>query len=365
MKLVIYLPDLHVGGVPIVYIRLIPSLIALGVDVSILVNRRSGELIDRLPPSVDVLELGVDRQLKALPKLVPFLKEHKPDIILTAIEHMHIMTVLARLASGSKVKHLAVQHNPLSQQAKRPGLTFKILPVLYRFLLPLANGIAAVSKGVADDLSARAGIARSRIDVCYNGVVDARFDGLSEGELPPAWPETTSPLLINVGRFARQKDQQTLLRAFALVRSQPSPELVLLGGGEDEGRLRELARELGVDQRVHFLGYCANPLPAIKAADVFVLSSIYEGHPLVLLEALALGTPVVSTNCPYGPSEILADGKFGHLAPVGRPDALAEAIEKSLANPADKTELMAHGRAFTVENSAEQHVEIFKSLLKT
>lgn len=362
-KLVIYLPDLVGGGVPILYLRLAPYFSAAGYSVRFLVNQNKGELVESLAPGIDVIELGASRQLFALPRLIPFLKKEKPDILLSAIEHMHIMASLARLFVRSNTRHIVTQHNPLSQQAQRPGLDFKLLPLLYRLVLPFADAIVAVSKGVADDMAQRAPLDRKRVEVLYNGVVTDDFDIRASQPLPTNWPQSDGPILITVGRLAPQKDHITLLRAVAAVKRLPPPDLVFVGTGNLREKLAALASELGIGDRVHFLGYSDNPLPAVKNADLFVLSSIYEGFGLVLVEALACGTPVVSTNCPHGPDEILDGGRYGRLTRVGDHLALARAIEETLDNPPDRELLKQRGRQFSVRQCAEQHITLFERVL--
>lgn len=362
-KVTIYLPDLIGGGVPILYLKLAPWLIKAGFDISFLVNKKRGELADSIPPGIEVIELGASRQLTALPKLVRFLRANQPDLILTAIEHMHVITILARLLVRPKTRHVMTQHNPLSQQAMRPGLDFKVLPLLYRLTAPFANAIVAVSKGVGDDMAKHAHLRRDRIQVIYNGVVDEHFDDAMNAPLPANWPQTDAPIILNIGRLAAQKDQRTLLRALAKLNGKPEPHLVILGSGPLEQELRQLAVELGIDHRLHLLGYSDAPLAALKAADIFVLSSIYEGLGLVLIESLACGTPVVSTNCPYGPEEILDGGKYGRLTPVGDADALARAIEETLSDPPDPAVLSQRGREFSVEHCAQEYAELFDRVL--
>jgi glycosyltransferase involved in cell wall biosynthesis len=204
------------------------------------------------------------------------------------------------------------------------------MPRLLRIGFRFADRIVAVSEGVADDLAATIGLPRARIDVIYNPIDFARLRSAATGTARVDWPAGTGPKLLSVGRLIEQKDLPTLLRAVARL---PHARLLVLGDGEARAGLEALARELGVVERVHLPGFVDNPFPLFKMADAFVLSSLWEGLPTVLIEALALSPHVIATDCPSGPREILEAGRWGALVPVGDPAALAQAIESELALP--------------------------------
>jgi glycosyltransferase involved in cell wall biosynthesis len=360
-SLVIYLPDLAMGGVPLLYIRLIPHWTAAGFQVSLLLDRKTGPLLDRVPVGIPVIELGAKRQLTATPLLRRFLRAKRPDILLCAISQMNVTAVIARALAGTRTRLVVSQHNPLSVLAKRPGFAHRSLPLLHRFVIPGADAIVAVSKGVADDMTASGSIPRDRIEVIYNGVVDPDF--IAGREAPPqAELATPGRRIVSVGRLAEQKDYATLLHAFAQL-PDPDLQLLILGEGPLRAEYEALARELGVADRVRMPGNMPNPLPEIRTADLFVLSSRYEGFPLALIEALACGTPVVSTNCMFGPSEVLEDGRFGTLVPVGDPAALARGIADALACPADREMLRAQGETYSVQACAAEYAGLFDRLL--
>jgi len=361
-SLVIYLPDLHTGGVPRLYLNLVPFFVEAGFSVTLLLDRRAGALLESLPANVPVIELGVKRQLLAVPKLRAFLRQHKPALLLSAIEQMNVMAVVARALAGTDTRLIVSQHNPLSVQAQRGGLAWKALPVLYRLVVRHADMIVAVSRGVAQDLVATASLPSRRVEVIYNGVVGPDFADRRDAEASLEFVPDGRQAIINVGRLADQKDHATLLRAFAML-ADPQLYLLLLGEGPSRVELEALARELGIAERVLMPGAVSNPLPAIKAARLFVLSSRYEGFPLVLIESLACGTPVVSTDCPFGPDEVLEGGKYGTLVPVGAPQALADAIAAALAAPVDPVDSIARGEHFSLERCASRYVNRFRELL--
>jgi glycosyltransferase involved in cell wall biosynthesis len=208
-------------------------------------------------------------------------------------------------------------------------------PYLQRTFYPWASSVVAVSRGAADDLARTSGLPRDRVQVVYNPVITPTMIALA-GQTPdhPWFAPGQPPVILGVGRLTRQKDFPTLLRAFAEVRRRRAARLIILGEGEDRSALEALARELGVAGDVALPGFRDNAMAYMARSALFVLSSAWEGLPTVLIEALAAGTRVVSTDCPSGPREILEDGRLGLLVPVGDPAALAEAMIDTLDQPA-------------------------------
>lgn len=364
-SIAIYLPDLSGGGTERLHLGLAPLFVNAGYEVTLLLDQLRGDLIGAIPETVKVEVLGANRQLAALPRLLKFLNRIKPDILITNMEHMSVVAICARLLSSSRTRIVVCQHNTLSEQAKRNDLRFRLLPQMFRFLLPRADAIVAVSAGVADDLTKSCGVSRDRISVIHNGVIGSDFETRSKGRVLDYWSEAPDQKsIIAVGRMVPQKDYANLLQAFAIASKRADLRLLILGDGPERAKLLALRDALGLRLKVQMPGFLENPLPYIANADLLVLASRFEGFGLVLAESLACGTPVVSTDCPSGPAEILERGRFGRLVPVGDAPALAEAILSALESNVDREALIQRGREFSTDRCARHYLNLFDRLLR-
>jgi len=363
--LVVYLPDLAGGGAERLHLGLAPVFIAAGLQVTFLVHRRRGELLNVVPADVRVVSLDAARPLAALPRLVAFLRRERPEFLVANAEHMNIVAIWAKRLSAAPTRVVVVQHNALSRQAERPGVQFKALPLLYRRFLRRADAIVAVSHGVARELEAICRLDPGSVQAVHNGVVDQRFAARAAAPVAHPWLDGRAGVLIAVGRMVAQKDHATLIRALARAVETRDLRLVILGDGPLRGELSSLAASLGVADRVDMPGFVENPLPFISRSAALVLSSRFEGFGNVLAEALACGAQTVSTNCPFGPSEILADGRFGRLTPVGDPESMAKAILLALDEPIDPGLLRSRGAAFSTQACASQYLSMFDGLARS
>ena len=282
-----YMHDLSGGGVERMRLLLIDALRARGRHVLLVVQSADGPLKALLPADLPLVVLGHGTTWAGLPGLVRFLRTRRPDVLVSSLDHNNIAALLAKCFSRTGTRLVMCQHNALSAETAL-GWKYRLVPILYRLLHRVADGIVAVSNGVADDLSATAGIARRRITTIYNPVIGP---GFQERAAPP--PETrwlgdrSRPTLVFAGRLTEQKDPRTLLEAFALLLPFVPARLLILGDGPLRAELEETARELGLSGSVSFAGFQSNPLPWISQASALVLSSRYEGLGNVIVEALA------------------------------------------------------------------------------
>jgi glycosyltransferase involved in cell wall biosynthesis len=282
-------------------------------------------------------------------------------VILARLEGAGVITLAAARLLRNSPRVVVSSHNTLSRHTPQSARWKErwLLPHAVRWLYPRADGIVAVSEGVADDLARVARIPRSRITVIHNPIVTDEL--LAGARVPPEHPwfaEPEPPVLVAAGRLTQQKDYPTLLRAFRGAREARPLRLVVLGEGEERVHLEALAGELGVAADVDFLGFVANPYSLMAAASLFVMSSAWEGFGNVLVEALACGTPVVSTDWPSGPAEILEGGRHGRLVPVGDAEALGSAMLAALAEPPAPDLLKARAADFGTREAIERYREV-------
>ncbi len=328
------------------------------VRVVELTRWRGAHPLARLPRRVQLL--------LAMPLLARRLRRTPPRVLLSAASHVHAPALLARRLAGSDVpvvlrisNHLTRDRGDGSPPAKRP-----LARLLARRLYFDAGAVIAVSAGVGDDLARATGYPRERIVTIYNPIpADALRRRACEPLAHPWFAPGEPPVVLAAGRLVRQKDYPTLLRAFAKVRAVRETRLVILGRANRPKRLaalKALARELGIETDVDFAGYVREPAPYFAAAAVLALSSAWEGLPGVLIEAMACGCPVASTDCPSGPREILDGGRYGPLVPVGDADALAVAILSVLERPPPRGLLAARADEFGVSRAVDRYLEVLR-----
>lgn len=396
-----YLPSLAGGGAERSTLRLVDGLIERGYAVELVVNHATGPYLEKLPPAVTLIELKRGSKWRVRLKLLKLLADVRPGIIWRALGRRkpvlkiqflgalmdYLATTQARVVVGvlydanlllacasacrpvgppivvsvrnviSKVVELRCQRND--------GKAWADLPLLMGYLYPKAERIIAVSNGVADDLSEIADIDRARIETIYNPVVSAEIDAAARQVIGHPWFDASAiPVIVAAGRLEPQKDFATLIAAFASLRKSRDARLMILGTGWMKESLAEQAKSLGIEADLAFIGWVADPASYIARADLFVLSSRFEGLPGVLIEALACGCPIVSTDCPSGPREILEDGRYGSLVPVGDVEALAVAIDETLSADIDRAVQKQRSRFFSVGTAVDTYERLFDALIE-
>jgi len=348
------------GGISHVMRNLMHAMADEGVRVDVLINHRGNSDLHLLRPDVRVVELGRPGLFSEFPALVRYLRETDPSVILCNRERATRYAVRARKVAslstplfirvGTTLSIYLQRRGPVQRWLRRFSLIF-----YYRRV----DGVIAVSEGVARDVARLTGVSRDRIHAIHNPTVPVDFDERASEPVDHPWFGSGNlPVILAVGRLARPKDYPTLLRAFARLRERIECRLVILGEGKERAHLETLASALGVSEYVDLPGYAPNPFCYMRRASLFVLSSVWEGSPNVLIEALAAGTPVVSTDCDNGPREILADGRYGILVPVGDPDALAEAMGFALENPSDSGFLRSATDRYRAERNVREYLRV-------
>lgn len=353
-------PDAH-GGITPVVANLSEGLLARGYRVDLLVRlpRQRGHLPAELPPGLRIIDLKSRRKLTTALATVRYLRRERPRVLLAAGHRFNIAALWAARLAPSVPVYLSV-HNNISAEAGSGRRLQRRLQVVARNY-PRACGIVTVSRGVARDLIDNCGIDAGLVRTIYNPVISERFRSMAAAA-PPAhdWFNESVPIIVAVGRLTRQKAFDHLLHCFAALRQRRPCRLIILGEGPDRPQLEQLVAQLGLTEQVWMPGFVANPYPFMRIASLLVLSSIFEGLALVLVEAMALGTPVVSTDCPSGPAEVLEDGRYGTLVPVGDREAMVAALDRVLDTPVDKALLSSAVDRFTVENVVSQYEEFLQ-----
>lgn len=329
-KLAILAPLKAWGGIERKLVTLCKEFVKHDVHPQLLLTR-GGQIPypEDLPADVEVIDLGSRGKRDGVLKFARYLKQQRPDAVLTAKDHSAKVAIVARALTCPSCPVFVKVTNTLSQTLRRP-----VKRSVARLLYPHANRLIAVSHGVRDDLIEHFRVPADRIDVIYNPTVTECIHERARQPVDHPWfndPDT--PLILGVGRLTPQKDFASLIRAFAILRAERPARLVILGDGPLRETLRALARDLGVAEDVDLPGYAYDPIPYMARASVFALSSRYEGLANVIIEALAAGAPVVSTDCPSGPREILQGPMRDALVPVGDSAGLANALLNTLRCP--------------------------------
>ena len=316
-RLALFLPTLDDGGAERVMLQLAASFSARGRAVDLVVAVAGGPLDGQVPAGPRVVNLDAPRTILALPGLIRYLRRERPRALLSTLEHANVLAVGAGAFAGTGVPIVLREANVLLPRAEL-GRQARLLRGLMRRAYRAADRIVAVSRSVATSLTAELGLDAGRIRTIYNPIVTAALYEKATASLDDPWfASGAPPVVLGVGRLAPQKDFATLIRAFAHVRAGREARLVILGEGPERRPLEELARQLGVAADVKLPGYDHNPFRYMSRASVFALSSVYEGLPGALIQAMACGCRVISTDGPGGAREVLGNGGNGGNGTIG------------------------------------------------
>jgi glycosyltransferase involved in cell wall biosynthesis len=332
-RVAIFTANMDGGGAERAMLKLAGGIAGHGYDVDLVLSRAEGHYLQEVPDAVRIVDLRAKRVLLSLPGLVRYLRRERPAAMLTSMNYVNIVGIWARTLSRVDTRLVVNEQNALSLEAAHsPRRRHRQMPRLIRRFYPWADGVVSVAQGTADDLVHTAGLRPAHVEVVHNPIVTPELRAMAEEPLDHPWfgPDEP-PVLLAVGRFTQQKDFGTLIRASSRVLERGDARLLILGDGPERPHLEALVSTLGLNASVSLPGWVGNPYPYMVGAAAFVLSSRWEGLPSVLIEALFCGAPVVATDCLSGPSEILEDGRYGLLVPVGDEDALAEGIAAALA----------------------------------
>lgn len=357
-RIAIFVPDLAGGGAERMIVNLANEFTRRGLDTVLILAKQDGPNCQSLSTAVRVRELGVSfTDPRVLFALTRALRMERPSALLTAMTYPNIAGIIARRIVGHRFRLIISERTVLTRQSRaRSLLREKLKPFAARRLYRFADRIVAISNGVAADLVENIGVARSKVDVIYNPASEPTTEGSHAPPTHPAFRRDRIPVILGVGRLAPEKDFGMLVRAFAQLRKNRLARLVILGEGPERAALEALATDLEVADSVWMPGYVGNPYAYMAHSSVLALSSRWEGFGNVLVEALACGCPVVSTDCPGGPQEILDGGTFGLLVPVGDPLAMAEALQRAIDSPRHTERNRSRARKFSVKAAADAYL---------
>ncbi len=363
----IFLPALAGGGAERAMLYLAIGLADRGWRVDLVLAQAKGDYLGHVPPEVRLIDLQA-----TFPVLISktialrhYLQKERPAILFSALD-IFSSALLARWSATVSTRIIMCVQTYLSEQFRdHQGKTFgKARSQMVRWLYPKSDAIVAASWGTAKDVAELTHLPLNRIHIIYNPVVTPDIFQKSAEPLAHPWFEPGAPpVILGIGRLVSQKDFFTLIAAFAKVREIRPARLIILGEGEQRSQLQDFIQQFGLEQEVALPGFTENPYAYLSKAALFVLSSRFEGFGNVVAEALACGTPIVATDCPSGPAEILEDGKYGTLIPVADSTAMTTAILEALDLPIDRTALKARSRLFERDRIVDQYLTLMDSLL--
>ena len=393
-KIAVLLPSLEGGGAERSMLNLATGFLAAGREVDIVLCQAKGAFLDEIPAGATMIELEATGGLRArwiiarsnlqdffvrlrpvllakktapevarIRSLQRYIVASQPDVILSALPYANLSAIWAKELSGSRVPVIVSERIALLSYCAAPSNSrkwrWRYLPELVRRTYPRADRVIAVSDHVANELITTIGLSKDSVVAVPNPVVDGALRACAQQALVHPWfTQDGPPVILAAGRLTEQKDFATLIHAFAAVRTDREARLVILGEGRLRDDLEQLVCTLGIQADVCMPGFVENPFQYMARASVLVLSSAYEGLPGVLIQALACGCPVVSTDCPGGSSEILEDGKYGALVSIGKADEMAKAVLAELDDPTPREILLRRAEDFSVERAVNSYLAL-------
>ena len=326
----IFVPSMRGGGAERVMLTLANEFAERGHRVDLVLAKAEGPYLPGVSDKVHLVDLNVPRVLRSLWPLMRYLRRERPDAMLSALNYANVIAILAWKLARVPTRLVVSEHISVSRAPAQLG--GKITRGLMRWLYPKADKVVCVSKALEADVQRLIGVPAHKTVTIYNPVDIEMIQQKMQEPVDHPWIMSgTAPVLLAVGRLNMQKDYPTLLQAFKHLRDRREARLIILGQGEEELRLKELAADLGIAGDVDFVGFQNNPFAWMARCDVYVMSSAWEGFGNVLVEAMCAGAAVVSTDCNSGPAEILENGRWGHLVPIGDNEGLSDAIDNTLS----------------------------------
>lgn len=361
------IPSATGGGVEKVVVLLANEFASRGIPTDLVIGRTEGPNMDFIDPAVNVVDLQAPRMRNGVMALRKYASNAQPNVIVSGMHHSILVTELALTGLRRKPVHIGTVHNMWRKNgqmtADNLSLPQRLVHAFENYLFTRTTHLLAVSEGVREQYARLYNLPAKKTSAIYNPINISAIEHLATEPLAHKWMPSAQPLVLATGRLTHQKAFDVLLHAFTHVHKETNARLIILGDGELRPELEALRTNLQLDNVVDMPGYIKNPYAYMASSDLFVLSSHHEGLGVVLLEALAVGTPIVSTDCPSGPAEIIGNNEWGLLAPVDDPVALSEAIVSSLRTQHDTKALKQRAAMFDVAAVADRYLALIRKFV--
>ncbi len=355
MRICFFLGTLNLGGIGKLTLNLTEEFLNRGIEVDLFLLKKEGDYSEQIPKGARVFVAEGNNILRVL-KFLQYLRKEKPNVSISTRQRLSIGNIVACFFTITEP--IVSVHTNITVENEKLGKQRKATDIITKLLYKIPDKFIAVSNGVAKDLNFRTGVDISKIRVIYNPVYVEKSDNITTlHKEVESLIKNDKTYVISAARFTEQKDLFTLIRAFHIVRKKRDLYLVILGDGPLRNEIVNLIDELNLSDYVILTGFVNNPENYIERACLFVMSSKWEGFGNVLVEAMGVGTPVLSTDCPSGPSEILEDGKFGHLVEVENPQLMANGIINTIDNPISSSKLIERAKDFSVSKIADEYLK--------
>jgi len=369
MKLWLLLSRFENGGLERVQANLAPAFTQSGIDTWLVAGKFLPNAQAMLPANIPILELAPNGKLSFILNLYRQLRIQQPDVVMSTSDDVSCLVLILRKLFFPKIKVICSQHSismPLNQAKGIQKLKYLLILKAMQWLWVKADAMIAVSSALAEDVRKNVRL-KNPISTIYNPIVLPSYPKLIEQPIICPWSDKNIPTFVFVGRLAKVKRVDLLLQAFKQVQKKQLCRLLIVGDGTEKAFILDFIRKNDLTDVCHLTGQQNNPLPWIKSADALVLSSDYEGFGNVIVEAMACGTQVIAMNCPFGPAEILDNGRYGQLVPVNDSEALAEAMEKVINKSfhVDKDELLKRANEFSLESAVQQYLSVIHKVMDT
>lgn len=365
-KIMFFMYSLAGGGAERTVVNIINNLDRNKYKILLVIGtEKNNDYLDLVPRDVEIINLDSKRLRYCIFKLTICILKQKPNLLFSTVNQNNIILLISRLLTFKRIPIVVREANNRTQSGKVTKFNKLLTFLLYN---SIANKVIALSRGVKNDLVNNFYVREDKIEVIYNPIEIGNIKHLSNEKIDDFYKTKNEKIIIAVGRLVEQKDFKTLIKAFSIVTKEIKSRLLILGKGPLESELKKLCESLGIKDKVIFAGFKKNPYKYMKLSDVFVLSSKWEGFGHVIVEAMAVGTPVISTNCKSGPSEIIKDNQYGILVPVNNYKILADEIIRLLSNnhlmKKYKEKGLIRSKDFNALNITKMYEKVFDELLK-